>query len=121
MLPMRTPPQMLNPPNVKVVRGALAGLKKLGLFEMAEKITAMPDDAKALELLHEIDHLLWLKTTVWPNVDEWVEQVDRETGPGRWEPEDPAAARWCLLDRYRVIDMDDEIREWLEHGDDPRA
>jgi hypothetical protein len=112
MLPMVTPPNMLRPPSLTVIRGCLEGLRKYPLPELGERIADMPDDTKALVLLHELDHLIWLKT-IWPDMDHLVHGVEMEHR-GTWKPLTADAARWCLLDRYRAVDLDREVRTWLE-------
>lgn len=117
MLPMVTPPNMLQPPSVTVIRGCLDGLRKLPLTEVGERIAAMSDDTKSLVLLHELDHLIWLKT-IWPNMDHLVHGVEMEH-KGVWKPLTADAARWCLLDRYRSVDLDREVRTWIEDATAP--
>jgi len=112
MIPMKTPPNMLRPASAVAVRGCLDGLRKLTLQEIGERIAVMESDAKALVLLHEMDHLIWLKS-IWHRMPELVIGIELEH-KGEWVPLQGQAARWCLLDRYREIDLDAEVRTWLE-------
>ena len=112
MLPIKTPTTFLEPPTRVVVSGCLDGLRKLSIEELGERIAGMSDDTKSLVLLHELDHLIWLRS-LWPQMTALVHGVEMEH-KGTWRPLTTDAAKWCLLDRYRSIGMDAEVRTWIE-------
>lgn len=123
IIPLKTPPQMLQPPSEKVVKGVLQGFKQFGfneagLTKMADMAAKMPDDAKALTLIEEIDHLVWL-STIWLHGDKLCAHVEFDASkPSESAPHWVAASidkvQWVLLDRYRSIDVDAEVKDFLE-------
>jgi hypothetical protein len=125
ILPMKTPPQMLQPPDVKWINGALVGLQKFGVTEegltkMTDQLLTMTNHDAALNLLEEIDHLIWL-ASIWLHIEHFMVDVEfDESRPSetaaRWCKAPIEKIHWCLLDRYRSVGMDEEAKAWIEHN-----
>lgn len=118
IVPLKTPPNMLQPPDPVVIKGALKGLETLTLEQIGERLSAMPDESKALTLIEEIDHLIWL-ASIWLHCEKLLVSVEYDSSPpseseARWTKAPLEKIQWCLIDRYRTAGLDAEVRAWLE-------
>ncbi len=119
IVPLKTPPQMLQPPDPKVIALALRGLETLTLEEMGERLIKMPDDDATLNLIEEIDHLIWL-CGIWLKMERLMVGVEfdvsKPSEPERWAPAPLDKLQWCMLDRYRVVGLDAEVKTYLDRN-----
>jgi hypothetical protein len=117
IVPLKTPPQMLQPPDPKTIVLALRGLRTLTLEEMGEKLIAMPDDDATLNLIEEIDHLIWL-CGIWLKMENLMVGTEFDSSkpsePERWTPAPLDKLQWVMLDRYRTVGLEDDVREYLD-------
>jgi len=117
VIPLKDPPQMLQPPDGKTIALALKGLNTLTLEQIGAKLETMKDDDATLNLIEEIDHLLWL-CTIWLKMERMMVgiefDVSKPSEPERWMPAPLDKLQWCMLDRYRSVGLEDEVRSYLD-------